>query len=328
LFHVKQARREGERMPVQRGWIFSRRGSGPDRADQPGEGTGPSGGGAVLCHLSADAIEPNPYQPRHLSSEDEAALAELAASIRTHGLLQPVLVARRGNGYVLVAGERRWKAARLAGLATVPALVGEFGPRELAEKALIENLQRQDLSCLEEAAAYRRLLDEFRLTQEELAASVGRSQPSIANKLRLLRLPEGIRASISREILTEGHARALLMLDSAELQERAHAEIIQRRLSVRETEDLVRGLVDGSRSRKVRRAKRQQVVKVFKDARLFRNSLLALVAQMRQGGAAVELEEAASPDCYEVHLKVRRKAEQNHGQEARGEKEGRQWARS
>ncbi len=314
-------------MPVQRGWFFGRNGSGRDRADQPGEVSGPSASGAVLCHLPVDSIAPNPYQPRRLFAEDDPALAELAGSIRSHGVLQPILVARRGDAYVLVAGERRWRAAQLAGLGTVPALVGEFGPREMAEKALIENLQRRDLTCLEEAEAYRRMLDEFGLTQEELAACVGRSQPSIANKLRLLRLPEKIRLSISREMIAEGHARALLMLDSAELQERAHEEIVRRALSVREAEELVRGMAGGSGTRGRRPAKRQ-VVRVFKDARLFRNSLLSLVSQMRQGGAAVELEEAATPDCYEVHLKVRRKAQQGPGGEAGGQKEGRQWARS
>ncbi|MDI6871657.1 MAG: ParB/RepB/Spo0J family partition protein [Bacillota bacterium] len=312
-------------MPARQGWFFGRKRPTSGRAERPPDAPAlPEG--ATLQQIPIDRVSTNPYQPRNFA-EGDPALAELAESIRCHGLLQPILVSRQGDGYVLVAGERRWRAAALAGLTTVPALVGEFGPREMAENALLENLQRRDLTCLEEAEAYRRLLEEFGLTQEELAARLGRSQPAVANKLRLLRLPEKIRESISREIISEGHARALLMLESAQLQEVAHAEIVRRSLSVRQAEELVRGMAGGkgvSRRRKTRR----QVVRVFKDARLFRNSLLALVSQMRQGGAAVEIEEAVTADYYEVHLRLQRKPERQKGGAAGAEEGERQWARS
>lgn len=308
-------------VPVEKGWLFGRRVSkdGP----LPGSGQSTTGAGRVpvtgvtgetqdptagspneFAVIPLELIAPNPFQPRALTPGGEG-LEELAESIRTHGLLQPVLVTRHGDGYLLVAGERRWQAAKLAGLSRIPAMVGVYGERELAENALIENLQRKDLTCLEEAEAYRRLLEEFSLTQDDLAHRIGRSQPAVANKLRLLRLPEEIRQSISREIITEGHARALLMLESPELQQLACAEIVSHGLSVRQAEELVRGMAGGARRRQ--RERRRQVVRVFKDARLFRNSLLSLVGQMRQGGAVVEVEETAENDYYEVHLRVHRK---------------------
>lgn len=296
-------------MPVQRGWLFNLKMSRDDSATRGAEvpvgaDQGRQSEGATLEYIPLDRVSPNPFQPRHLA-DDDPALQELAASIRRHGLLQPILVTRTGDSYALVAGERRWRAAALAGLSAVPALVGEFSRQEMAENALIENLQRRDLNCLEEAEAYQRLINEFGLTQEALAERLGCSQPSVANKLRLLRLPEGIRQSISREMISEGHARALLALDSAELQNLAHDEVVRRSLSVRETEELVRGMAEGGR--RGRRRPRRQVVRVFKDARLFRNSLLALVAQMRRGGAAIEVEERSGPGFYEARVRLERK---------------------
>ena len=167
-----------------------------------------------------DRIRPNPRQPR--ADFDEAALNELAASIRAQGILQPLLVRPDGDGgYELVAGERRLRAARLAGLREVPIVVREVSDRESLELALIENIQRDDLSPLEEAAAYQRLLDDFGHTQEEIAARVGKSRPAIANALRLLRLPEPIKRELARGRLTAGHARVLLSLDTADAQLRA-----------------------------------------------------------------------------------------------------------
>lgn len=304
MFHVKHSAREALLVPVQKGWFFSRRAAPAAGADavapDPPEG-------ASLESIPIDRIAPNPFQPRRLA-EDDPSLDELAASIKTHGLLQPILVTRDGEGFRLVAGERRWRAAAQAGLTAIPALVGQFSAQDMAENALIENLQRRDLSCLEEAEAYQRLRREFGLTQEALAARLGLSQPAVANKLRLLRLPPEIQEHISREIISEGHARALLMLEgSPELQTLACEEIVRRALSVREAEELVRGMVDGARSGRNRN--RRQVVRVFKDARLFRNSVLSLVSQMEKGGAAVEVEEETGPDFYEVRVRVRKKAD-------------------
>jgi len=197
----------------------------------------PRGAGGVQ-EVEVGRISPSPVQPRH--SFDPVALDELAASIREHGVLQPVIVARAGAGYTLVAGERRWRAARLAGLSTIPALVRETSPESALELALVENLQRADLTPLEEAAAYRDLVDSFSLTQEQVAARVGRSRVAVTNRLRLLGLPERTKALLAEGAITEGHARALLGCADPGLTDAIAEQVAERGLSVRETEELVR----------------------------------------------------------------------------------------
>ncbi len=182
-------------------------------------------------------VSPNPHQPRQAISEE--SLAELAASIREHGVIQPLLVTQTGNEYQLIVGERRWRAAQLAGLATVPAIIKETTPQQMLELALVENVQRADLNPLEEAGAYRQLMDEFGLTQEEVAERVGKSRAAVANIVRLLRLPDDVKAALAAGRISEGHARALLALPTARLQRRALAIIEGRGLNVRQTEDLV-----------------------------------------------------------------------------------------
>lgn len=199
----------------------------------------PRGAGGS-ADVPVDEIQPNPHQPRQRMDPDE--LAELVASIREHGILQPVVVTRAegGDGYVLIAGHRRWEAATRAGLARIPAVVKDATPREMLELALVENVQRSDLNPLEEAAAYRQLVDEFGLTQEEIARRVGRSRPSVANTLRLLSLPESVRLSVGRGELSEGHARALLGAETEADLLSAYREVTARSLNVRQTEELVR----------------------------------------------------------------------------------------
>jgi len=187
--------------------------------------------------LPLDRISRNPRQPR--TTFDEAALDELAASIRAQGVIQPLLVRPRGDGtYELVAGERRLRAAERAGLRSVPVVIREMSDDESLEIALVENLQRADLSPLEEAAAYERLMEDFGLTQEEVAERVGKSRPAVANTLRLLRLPEPIKQDLARGRLTAGHARVLLSIDDAGAQLRTARQIIARQMSVRDTEKL------------------------------------------------------------------------------------------
>jgi ParB family chromosome partitioning protein len=188
--------------------------------------------------LPIEAITPNPVQPRETIAPEE--LAELAASIGAHGVLQPIIVTRGADGYVLVAGERRWRAAQLAGLRTVPALVKEVTPQERLELALVENLQRQDLTPLEEAAAYRQLVAEHGLTQEAVAARVGKSRVAVANALRLLNLAPAVRAALLEGRISAGHARALLACPDDATQERLLAQVLAGELSVRATEELVR----------------------------------------------------------------------------------------
>ncbi|MBI3978240.1 MAG: ParB/RepB/Spo0J family partition protein [Chloroflexi bacterium] len=194
---------------------------------------------AAVREVPVDQLRPNPRQPRQV--DDPAALEELADSIRRHGVLQPILVtAAEGAGYTIIAGERRWRAATRAGLAAVPVVVKEATPQQLLELALVENLQRADLNPLEAAAAYQQLVEEFGLTQEQVAQRVGRHRVSVANALRLLRLPDAVKTSLAAGEITEGHARALLGLPDPAAQAALATVVRERDLSVRQTEELVR----------------------------------------------------------------------------------------
>jgi len=189
----------------------------------------------AVTELPVDSIAPNPQQPR--KDFEDSALTDLAASLRDTGMLQPVVVRRLGQGYQLIVGERRWRAARLAGLTQIPAVIREATDAQTLELALIENLLREDLNPMEEAQAYQRLLGEFGWTQEELAQRVGRDRSTIANCLRLLKLPEAVQADLRAGRLTMGHARALLSLTSSEEQLRLRDQILAHSWSVRATEE-------------------------------------------------------------------------------------------
>ena len=195
---------------------------------------------AGVDEVDVDLIIPNPHQPR--SSMSDESLRELADSIREHGVLQPLLVSdNQADGvYQLIAGERRLLAARLAGLSRVPVVVKEAASGELLELALVENLQRQDLNPLEEALAYRRLAEEFEMTQEAIASRVGRSRTAVANALRLLALSDEIKASLASAAISEGHARALLGLEDEAGRTEAWRRVVKDGLTVRQTEELVR----------------------------------------------------------------------------------------
>jgi len=196
---------------------------------------------AGAAEVTIALVSPNPHQPRQSISED--SLVELVASIREHGVIQPLVVTQLGDEYQLIAGERRWRAAQLAGLTTVPVIIKETTPQQMLELALVENVQRADLNPLEEAGAYRQLMDEFGLTQEEVADRVGKSRTAVANTVRLLRLPEDIKEALAAERISEGHARALLSLPTPRLQRQALAVIEARGLNVRQTEALVRQML-------------------------------------------------------------------------------------
>ena len=192
--------------------------------------------------VDIDLLAPNQQQPR--LNMDDAKLEELAASIKANGIIQPILVRRTGGTYRIIAGERRWRAAQKAGLQRVPVVVRDVadGDKQLLELALIENLQREGLNPVDEALAYQRLADEFLLTQEQIAAAVGKDRSSVANFMRLLKLPEEVRADLAAGALSTGHARALLALPDAAAQRHGAREAISRHLSVRETEALVKKL--------------------------------------------------------------------------------------
>ena len=186
-------------------------------------------------------VAPNPDQPRRQFKEEE--LAELAASVEKHGILQPLLVRPMLDGsYQIVAGERRWRAARMAGLTEVPVVIRELSDRETAELALIENLQREDLNAMEEALGYQHLMADYDLTQEQVAAAVNKSRPAVANALRLLKLPQDIADMVAQGTLSAGHARTLLPLEEAATMKAAATMCIEQDLSVRATEALVKKL--------------------------------------------------------------------------------------
>jgi ParB family chromosome partitioning protein len=212
-------------------------------SNAPAPQAGAASGRAGLSQLPLEAIERNPRQPR--KRFDEARLGELAASIKEHGVVEPILVRREGTRYRIVAGERRWRAAQRAGLREIPAIVRETSDREAFEIALIENLQRADLNAIEEAEAYDVLVREHGLTQERVAERVGKERSTVANALRLLKLPPPVRDAVRDGQLEMGHARALLGLEQAEAIQKAAARVIREALSVRATEALVRHLIVG-----------------------------------------------------------------------------------
>lgn len=229
-------------------------------------------------YIPLGRIRPNPQQPRR--SFDEEGLAELAASIRSCGILQPLTVRRAGEGYELVAGERRLRAARIAGLREVPCLVAQVGEEDSALLALMENLQRRDLDCWEEAQAIARLISRYGLSQEEAARRLGRAQPTVANKLRLLRLPEDVRALLRENSLTERHARALLRLQDPEVQRRAAGDMVRRGMNVAQAEAYVEKLLQSAQVT----PPRGRSTYIIKDVRLFLNSVDRGLHLMRQAG--------------------------------------------
>jgi ParB family chromosome partitioning protein len=196
--------------------------------------------------VDVDRLAPNALQPRgHM---DRAALEDLAQSITSNGIIQPIVVRKTGDRFQIIAGERRWRAARMAGLQRVPVVVRDVAPgdeRSLLEMALIENIQRENLNPIEEALAYRRLADDFHMTQEAIATAVGKDRATVANVLRLLKLPDEVRAEVASGTLSMGHARALLALTSDADQRRTARDVIARSLSVRETESLVKKIAEG-----------------------------------------------------------------------------------
>lgn len=201
------------------------------------EGAPQRGANSVLL-VAIEEVQPDKLQPRR--HFDEAKIEELAASIRAKGVIQPILVRKDGNRYRIIAGERRWRATQRAGLKNIPVLVKEVTERQAFELALIENIQREDLNPVEEAEAYRRLIDEYQLTQDACAERVGKDRSSVANSLRLLKLPDDVKESLADGVLNMGHARALLGLGDEAAIKKAAREVVAKKLSVRQTEQLVR----------------------------------------------------------------------------------------
>lgn len=253
--------------------------------------------GRSLFLLPIGSIRPNPDQPRRTFSREE--LQELTLSIAQVGLIQPLVVRPAGDGYELISGERRLRACQLLGLQEVPCLVEQVSPEKSAIMALVENVQRSDLSFWEEAEGYRRLLTVYGLSREELCRRIGKSPAFLSNKLRLLRLSPAVREAVERGNLSERHARALLTLDSETEQLRLIERIVQEGWSVRQTE----GYVDKSAPK----PRPLRVLRLKRDCRLFLNGLSTLLDQLRQAGMGAEMETERREDELLVTIRVRTK---------------------
>ncbi|MDO4178746.1 MAG: ParB/RepB/Spo0J family partition protein [Phascolarctobacterium sp.] len=250
-----------------------------------------------IIKVPVDQIYPNPFQPR--KNFDEAAMNDLAASIELYGVLQPLLVAPGENGrYLLIAGERRLRASKMAKLAEVPVIVTDYTSQQIAEIALIENLQREDLHFLEEAEGYEQLLKEFNLTQEAMAQRVGKKQSTIANKLRLLKLSDACRKLLVENGLTERHARALLKLDDDEKRQEVLKVVAQRKFSVRQTEAYIESLL------KVEPPAKRRLM-IVNDVRIYLNSIKKVVGAIKESGIPVNMDQDVDGDEVIVTLRIK-----------------------
>jgi len=259
-----------------------------------------------LEEIPVESICPNPNQPR--KTFDEEAIAELAESIRQVGLIQPLLVRRQGEGYELVAGERRLRACKSIGLEKVPCVVqSDIVEEDSAMMALVENLQRENLHYIEEAECYQALLNTYNLKQEELAARVGKSQSTIANKLRVLRLSPDVKAMLSEANLSERHARSLLRIPDEDAQKQIIEKVREKGLSVKDTEKLVEREIDRRSEKKVEGAKpRPKIVRMLRDYRLFMNTVNMAINQLRDTGIDVEVEQFEREDGVDITIRVNR----------------------
>lgn len=243
-------------------------------------------------------IFPNPYQPR--KSFDEAALEELSASIAQYGVLQPLLVSPTEDGrYMLIAGERRLRASRMAKLTEVPVIISDYTTQQIAEIALIENLQREDLHFLEEAEGYEQLMEQFHLTQEAMAARVGKKQSTIANKLRLLRLSPAVRKVLVDAGLSERHARALLKLDDDAKRLEVLEVVVAKNYSVRQTEEYINKLLEDNQQEKRRR------MVIVNDVRIYLNSIKQVVNAIKDVGIPVNMEQTVEGDEVIVSVRIK-----------------------
>lgn len=249
--------------------------------------------------ISVDLISANPYQPRR--QFDQQQLEELASSIRQYGILQPIILKKiSSREYIIIAGERRYRAAILAGMTEVAAIIRDLNDQEMAEIAIIENLQRENLNYFEEAEGFKKLIEQFNLTQEEVARKVGCSQSMVANKLRLLRLPPAVRKEISIEVLTERHLRALLRLKSQDDQLEVLEKIYENNLNVKQTDQLV----DSYLKKEEKKPSFEIKFKQAKDYQLFQNTLKKALKDIEFAGVKTEYKDILHEDHLEVQIKL------------------------
>ena len=217
-----------------------------------------------LAEIKISEIDPNMGQPRKKFDEDE--LLELAESIKIHGVIQPIILTKRGKRYEIIAGERRWRASKLAGLVKIPAVIREYTDKEIMEVSLIENIQRQDLNPIEEALAFKNLIDEYKMKQDDLAERVSKSRSAITNALRLLKLDDKVKAMLAEGLISTGHARALLAVEDKNKQQILATKIFDEKLSVRETEKLVKQILENKEPKKEEKPSEKLIYKKLEDS--------------------------------------------------------------
>ena len=286
--------------------MFSKFLFGKSETGEPASQKAPENGADVavvgeFLDLDVALITTNPFQPRKIFSDE--SLSELASSIKEYGVIQPLVVRRKESGYELIAGERRLRASVRAGRTSVPCIVRVSEDKETAELAMIENLQREDLHFFEEAAGYEKLLSQFLLKQEDLSCRIGKNQSTIANKLRLLKLPSSIRDIIYQNRLTERHARALLKIGQESEQLKILTAVIDQNLTVKETEALIEQL-ERDRSAEQLKAKRKPMLRIIKDVRIFINTMNELVTQMKKTGLPVQMKQEQDDDTITITMVV------------------------
>ena len=248
--------------------------------------------------IAIEKIVPNPYQPR--KTFDDEGLADLSASIAQYGVLQPLLVAPAENGdYMLIAGERRLRASKMAELKEVPVIISQYTSQQIAEIALIENLQREDLHYLEEAEGYEQLMEQFHLTQEAMATRVGKKQSTIANKLRLLKLSAKVREELRSAGLTERHARALLKIKDEAQQMEVLAVVVKNAYNVRQTEQYIEKLLEEKQPEKKKR------MLIVNDVRIYLNSIKQVVNTIKTAGIPCEMEQNLEGDEVVIQLRIK-----------------------
>ncbi|HAA34598.1 MAG TPA: nucleoid occlusion protein [Firmicutes bacterium] len=256
-----------------------------------------------IRNIDMRLIHSNPYQPRKIFEEEK--IMELAQSIKTYGLLQPIILTPDKEGYCIIAGERRFMACNALGWTEIPAIIREYKGSSMAAVALIENLQREDLNFMEEAQGYKRLIDEFDLTQEVLAQRLGKSQSTIANKLRLLKLPDNIKEIIKQGNLSERHARALLKLNSEEKQQEAVSYILKMDLNVKETEKLINELAKKEAKKDGGSSNQRKVV--IRDLRIFLNTIRQAINIIRRAGLTPQVDEVDEDNYFEIRIRLPKK---------------------
>ncbi|WP_028608685.1 nucleoid occlusion protein [Paenibacillus harenae] len=241
-------------------------------------------------------IDSSPFQPRTIFDDDR--IEELCQTIKTHGVIQPIVVRMRNGRYEIIAGERRWRAVTKLGYDTIPGIVREFNDSQTASIALIENLQRENLTAIEEAVAYQKLIELHQLTQESLAQRLGKSQSTIANKLRLLMLSDTIKMALMERKITERHARALLSLDGEELQHQVLEEIMTKDLNVKQTETRIAFLKETVKNKKAKR------ISFTKDVRLALNTIRQSIEMVSGSGLPIKTNEKDHDDHYEIIIQI------------------------